>query len=77
MTEKPQLLYNVNTGMYLCNADIFRYMNKGEKVDMPDLIRRCIDAGENVGQVSISEQDWYDMGQPKELEMMKKRFVGL
>jgi dTDP-glucose pyrophosphorylase len=74
MTEKPQLLYNVNTGMYLCNADIFRYMNKGEKVDMPDLIRRCIDAGENVGQVSIDEQDWYDMGQPKELEMMKRRF---
>jgi dTDP-glucose pyrophosphorylase len=74
LTEKPQLLYNVNTGMYLCNEGIFRYMNKGEKVDMPDLIQRCIDAGENVGQVSIDEQDWYDMGQPKELEMMKKRF---
>jgi NDP-sugar pyrophosphorylase family protein len=74
LVEKPQLVYNINTGMYVCNADIFKYMRKGEKIDMPDLIQRCIDAGENVGRVTIDEQDWYDMGQPKELELMKKRF---
>lgn len=72
--EKPQLVYNINTGMYLCNADVFKYMSNGERIDMPDLIRRCIDAGENVGQVTIDEQYWYDMGQPNELELMKKRF---
>lgn len=73
LVEKPQLIYNINTGMYLCNAKIFEYMEEQEKIDMPDLIQRCIEAGEHVGQVVIDEQDWYDMGQPEELELMKKR----
>jgi dTDP-glucose pyrophosphorylase len=41
---------------------------------MPDLILRCISAGERVGQVIIEENHWYDMGQPEELENMKQRF---
>lgn len=75
LVEKPQLIYNVNTGMYLCNRRIFNYLGENEKIDMPDLILRCIDAGERVGQVIIEENHWYDMGQPEELENMKKRFL--
>lgn len=74
LVEKPQLIYNVNTGMYLCNSRIFEYLNENEKIDMPDLILRCISAGERVGQVVIEENHWYDMGQPEELENMKQRF---
>ncbi len=74
LVEKPQLIYNVNTGMYLCNSRIFEYLDENEKIDMPDLILRCIDAGERVGQVVIEENDWYDMGQPEELENMKQHF---
>lgn len=73
LVEKPQLIYNINTGMYLCNSKIFEYMGQQEKIDMPDLIQRCIDGGERVGQVVIDEQDWHDMGQLEELELMKKR----
>ena len=46
---------------------------KEEKIDMPDLIQRCMNAGEKVGQVKIDESEWYDMGQPKELEKMKQK----
>ena len=74
LVEKPQLIYNVNTGMYLCNARVFQYLENQEKVDMPDLILRCINAGERVGQVVIEENYWYDMGQPEELENMKRQF---
>lgn len=73
LIEKPNLTYNINTGLYLCNAKIFEYIENKEKVDMPTLITRCIDAGEKVGQITIEEQDWYDMGQPDELELMKRR----
>ena len=75
LVEKPQLVYNVNTGMYLCNSKIFEYLDNNEKIDMPDLILRCIAAGERVGQVVIEENHWYDMGQPDELENMKKQFL--
>ena len=75
LVEKPQLVYNVNTGMYLCNAGIFQYLEENEKIDMPDLILRCIAAGERVGQAVIEENHWYDMGQPEELENMKKHFL--
>lgn len=73
LIEKPQMTYHVNTGMYLCNAKVVEYIGNQEKIDMPDLIKRCIQAGESVGQVVIGKQDWYDMGQPEELELMKKR----
>ena len=73
LIEKPQMTYHVNTGMYLCNAKVIEYIGNQEKIDMPDLIKRCIQAGESVGQVVIGKQDWYDMGQPEELELMKKR----
>lgn len=73
LVEKPQLVYNVNTGMYLCNARVFQYLEENEKIDMPDLILRCIAEGERVGQVVIEENHWYDMGQPEELENMKKQ----
>lgn len=75
LVEKPQLVYNVNTGMYLCNARIYDYLEENEKIDMPDLILRCIAAGERVGQIVIEENHWYDMGQPEELENMKKHFL--
>jgi NDP-sugar pyrophosphorylase family protein len=73
LIEKPQLTYHINTGMYLCDSKIIEYIKDEEKIDMPDLIKRCISAGERVGQVVIGQQNWYDMGQPKELELMKKR----
>ncbi len=74
LVEKPQMTYFINTGMYLCNCRIFKYMNDNEKIDMPDLIQRCIDAGEKVGQKVIGENDWSDMGQIHELTKMKLKF---
>lgn len=77
LKEKPLLEYKVNTGMYLCNGKLLSYIENSEKIDMPDLIQRCINAGEKVGQVTIDGNDWYDMGQPDQLEKMKKRYEEL
>lgn len=74
LREKPRIEYKVNTGMYLCNAKLFDYIENVEKIDMPDLIQRCLDVGERIGQVTIDGSDWYDMGQPDQLERMKKRY---
>lgn len=74
LREKPRLEYKVNTGMYLCNSKLLDYINDSEKIDMPDLIQRCLSAGEKVGQITINGNDWYDMGQPEQLERMKKQY---
>lgn len=74
LVEKPNLTYYVNTGLYLCNAEVFAYITENEEIDMPTLISRCIDAGENVGQVTIDENNWYDMGQPEGVKLMKQKF---
>lgn len=74
LREKPRVEYKVNTGMYLCNAKLLDYIDDSEKIDMPDLIQRCLNAGEKVGQVTIDGSDWYDMGQPDQLEKMKERY---
>lgn len=74
LIEKPNVTYYVNTGMYLCNYRIFKYVKEGAKIDMPDLILKCIQSGERVGQVTIDNSCWLDMGQPRELEIMKKQF---
>ncbi|MDE6435792.1 MAG: NTP transferase domain-containing protein [Lachnospiraceae bacterium] len=74
LCEKPRVEYKVNTGMYLCNAKLLDYIDDSEKIDMPELIQRCLNAGEKIGQVTIDGNDWYDMGQLDELEKMKKRY---
>ena len=74
LREKPRIEYKVNTGMYLCNSKLLDYIDDSEKIDMPDLIQRCINAGERIGQVTIDGSDWYDMGEPEQLEKMKKRY---
>lgn len=71
LEEKPEFTYCINTGMYLCNHKIFSYMHDNEKIDMPELIRRCIHVGGKVGQYEIDEKDWYDMGQMEGLTSMK------
>lgn len=73
MQEKPSMDYVVNTGMYVCKKEVFEYIKDNEVIDMPDLIRRCINAGERTGIFEIRRDAWLDMGQPEELEKMKIR----
>lgn len=77
LKEKPCVEYRVNTGMYLCNVRLLDYINDSEKIDMPDLIQRCLNASEKIGQITIDGNCWYDMGQPNQLERMKKRYEEL
>jgi len=77
LREKPRIKYKVNTGMYLCNSKLLNYIDDFEKIDMPDLIQRCLNANEKIGQITIDGSNWYDMGQPEQLEKMKKRYEEL
>lgn len=73
MEEKPQLEFLTNTGLYVIEPQFLEEIMGEEVVDITDVIQKCIDKGLKVGVYPISENDWLDMGQMEQLDMMKKR----
>ena len=51
---------------------MLEYIEDGEFIHLPDLAKRCLDNGENVGVFPIPDKAWMDMGQFAEMENMKK-----
>jgi NDP-sugar pyrophosphorylase family protein len=65
--EKPMLHFLVNAGMYLLEPSVYRYIPKGERFDMPDLIERLLAGGRTVVSFPVVEY-WLDIGQHAEYE---------
>lgn len=72
MKEKPEFSFLVNTGLYMLEPEVLEYIEDGEFIHLPDLAKRCLDNGENVGVFPIPDKAWMDMGQFAEMENMKK-----
>ena len=70
--EKPQLSFFTNTGYYILEPDIFKYINPGERIGMPDIIDRMRKGGLKVGIYPIGENAWLDMGQFDSMESMER-----
>lgn len=71
--EKPKLSFFMNTGYYILETDVFKYVQQGEKIDMPDIIDRMKIKGEKIGIYPIGENAWLDMGQFDTMESMERR----
>lgn len=73
ITEKPELTWLVNTGMYILEPETLRDIPKESFFHITDLINRYLSEGRNVGVYPVSEKAWMDMGQMEEMhDMMKK-----
>ena len=60
-----------------CYGPIYSLKNMFEekkRLEMPEIIEQYCHSGKKVGVYPISETAWLDMGQPEELERMKKFF---
>lgn len=66
ITEKPEIVFQINTGVYLLNREIFNYIPEGRYFDMPDLIETLIKHGKSVYAYPIRESDYIDIGQWEE-----------
>ncbi len=73
VTEKPEMNFLTNTGMYVVDKRVIDEMPKDTPVSFPDLMERYRCAGENIGVYPISENSWMDMGQLEELDLMRRR----
>lgn len=64
--EKPRFSFPVAGGVYLLSPQAANLVEPEERCDMPDLIKRVIDAGHRVGAYSI-DGTWIDVGRVHDL----------
>ncbi|MDR3594091.1 nucleotidyltransferase family protein [Clostridium sp.] len=73
--EKPNCEFLVNTGMYVLEADVLKYVPKNAYFNMTDLINECLLKDEKIGIYPITDNNWLDMGEFKELKNMIERLT--
>ena len=74
MTEKPNINYITNTGVYLLNNEIIKDLKPNASISMPEVLQNYLNLGESIGVYPISGECWNDMGQMNELNQMQKKY---
>jgi dTDP-glucose pyrophosphorylase len=62
LTEKPELTFKINTGMYILEPHLLEEIPKDQFFHITDLIQNIHDSDRNVGVFPISEGSWTDIG---------------
>ncbi|MBO4857138.1 MAG: nucleotidyltransferase family protein [Treponema sp.] len=62
LNEKPNIVYQINSGLYILEPEIFNYLPENNFMHITDLILRLKENGKNVGVFPVSEGSWIDMG---------------
>jgi NDP-sugar pyrophosphorylase family protein len=65
--EKPEIPYVVSMGVYAMDPRALSYIEPGTYLDLPDLVLRLIEAGEQVGSY-LFEGYWLDIGRHDDYE---------
>lgn len=63
INEKPKYSFFVNTGLYMINKKIIKYIPKGQKFGIDELINILIDKKYDLQTFKINENQWFDTGQ--------------
>jgi dTDP-glucose pyrophosphorylase len=72
LSEKPELTYQVNTGVYILNPSCIDEIPEGEFFHITHLMEKIKARGGRVGCFPVSEYAWRDMGEwPEYLKMIK------
>lgn len=61
--EKPEYDFLVNTGMYIINPQMLKYIPDNEFYNATDLIEKVLSINKKVGIYPISENSWIDIGE--------------
>ncbi len=71
--EKPSIEYMVSMGIYIFEPKVLDYIPRGQYLDLPDLVKKMIAAGEKV--VSFPYKGyWQDLGRPDDYERATRDF---
>lgn len=71
LSEKPELTYQVNTGVYILNSELIDEIPEGVFFHITHLMEKVQNRGGRVGCFPVSEHAWKDMGEwPEYLRMI-------
>ncbi|WP_432662684.1 nucleotidyltransferase family protein [Wukongibacter baidiensis] len=70
ITEKPQIDYLVNTGVYILEPEVINDIPENTFYHITHLVNEYLEKGEKVGTYPVSEKSWLDMGQVEEMKRM-------
>ena len=71
LSEKPELTFQVNTGVYILNPSCIEEIPEGEFFHITHLMEKIKARGGRVGCFPVSEHSWKDMGEwPEYLKMI-------
>jgi NDP-sugar pyrophosphorylase family protein len=65
--EKPEIPYIVSMGVYVLEPAALEHVEAGQRLDLPDLVRRLLDAGVQVGSY-VYDGYWLDIGRHEDYE---------
>ncbi len=65
--EKPETRFFVSMGVYVFHPAVLNFIERGTKLDLPDLILKMHRAGEVV-KTYIPACHWLDIGRPEDYE---------
>lgn len=71
--EKPVLSYRVSMGIYAMEPAVLRFVPKGERLDLPDLVKRLMAGGEKVNLYRFDGY-WRDIGTMEEYAAVGREF---
>ena len=66
LSEKPELTFQINSGMYILEAELLGRIPENTFFHITELIENVKEAGMNVGVFPVSEGSWRDIGTWKE-----------
>ena len=61
--EKPTTKQFVNVGYYVLNKKMLKYIPKGKKMDVTELIKKIVSFKKKVKIYPIDDENWFDVGQ--------------
>lgn len=65
--EKPSYSFFVNSGIYVLEPELIARVDRDVAVDMPELLKECMDANETVSMYPLHEY-WLDIGKMQDFE---------
>jgi NDP-mannose synthase len=71
--EKPTLTYEVSVGIYAMEPSVLEHIERGERLDLPDLVLRLVAGGADVQAYRFSGT-WFDIGRPDDYAAAAEHF---
>ena len=66
LNEKPTLTYQINSGLYVLEPEVFDYIEERKKTDITELFAVMIRNQQKIGVFPVSDKSYVDMGNWKE-----------